>query len=201
MSTVPTSSRVPSTRSMASASIRAMGSPRRRMPTSATPSTPLLRSMISCAMRVTVRRIWASSISCVFFCITRPSILAFNRFRRHVRRTRRIFSAGKSHFPEEKILPCRFCGQRPSASSKIWRGWSWRGSLLPCPQAMPPPAGRGHDNGAQTRQLHAYQSPCRPHGIDLKDPTAERLAPTADYYSGALKSYMAICVKNVAKQA
>ena len=68
MSTVPTGTAVPSTRAMADASIRAMGSPRRRMPTSTTSAAPWLRSMISWAMRVTDRRICASSISSVFFC-------------------------------------------------------------------------------------------------------------------------------------
>jgi len=37
-------------------------------------------------------------------------------------------------FSAEKSLPCRFCGRSFQNSSKIWRGWLWRGGLLPCPQ-------------------------------------------------------------------
>src|SRR5262245_14514142 len=45
------------------ASRRAMGTPRVRTPTSARPSTPLLRSTISCAMRVRVRAMRSASIT------------------------------------------------------------------------------------------------------------------------------------------
>ena len=45
------------------------------------------------------------------------------------------FFAGKSYFPEKKSLPCRFHDRNPKDSSEIWRGWQWRGSLLPRPPA------------------------------------------------------------------
>ena len=34
-----------------------------------------------------------------------------NRARRRVRRVREDFCGGKSHFPEQKSLPCRFCAR------------------------------------------------------------------------------------------
>ena len=47
-----------------------------------------------------------------------------NRARRRVRRVRGDFIAGKSHFPERKFLPCRFCARGFRRNpSKIWRGW------------------------------------------------------------------------------
>ncbi len=35
----------------------------------------------------------------------------FNRTRRRVRRVREDFCGGKSHFPEQKSFPCRFCAR------------------------------------------------------------------------------------------
>ena len=93
----------------------------------------------------------------------RPSRTS-NRARRHVRWMRDDFCGGKSHFPEQKSLPCRFCARGfrrnpskickaetpkgfqvspkaklPTAKSKILTrhrgGGTWRGSLLPRPPA------------------------------------------------------------------
>ena len=36
----------------------------------------------------------------------------FNRARRRVRRVRGGFCGGKSHFPEQKSLPCSFCARK-----------------------------------------------------------------------------------------
>ena len=36
----------------------------------------------------------------------------FNRARRRVRRVRGDFCGGKSHFPEQKSLPCSFCARK-----------------------------------------------------------------------------------------
>ena len=41
----------------------------------------------------------------------------------------------KIQFSRAKTFPCSFCDRNPQDSSKNWRGWQWRGSLLPRPPA------------------------------------------------------------------
>ena len=53
-----------------------------------------------------------------------------NRSRRLERRRREDYCGGKSFFPEQKWFPCSFCGRNPQDSSKNWRGWQWRGTLV-----------------------------------------------------------------------
>src|SRR3989304_6775465 len=62
MSRAPTGTALPSILSISPASLRAGSTPRAAMPTRATPEAPVLRSRISCAMRVSARRISASSM-------------------------------------------------------------------------------------------------------------------------------------------
>ena len=54
-----------------------------------------------------------------------------HRPQRRERRGREDYCGGKFNFLEQKPFLCSFCGRNLKDSSKNWRGWQCRGSLLP----------------------------------------------------------------------
>ena len=54
-----------------------------------------------------------------------------NRARRRVRRAREDFCGGKSHFPEQKSLPCSFCARKSERFQQKLVGVAVAGELAP----------------------------------------------------------------------